>query len=291
MKTKATKPVIFALLAAVLYALSTPLAKLILTRLSPTLVAGLLYLGAGLGIGLVKLLTKKNKTESKPFSKKDVPSIIGMILLDILAPILLLIGLRISRPESVALLNNFEIVATAVFAAFIFKEVISKRLWLAILFITLGSIVLSFDDLLTFKLSWGSLLVLGATIAWGLENNLTRKLSHTDVMNVVIIKGIFAGLGSIVISLIIKEFTFDLWPFIGALGLGFVAYGLSIYLYVSAQKDLGAARTAAFYGVAPFFGAIISLIIFQHWPMINFYVSILFLLTGFFSIQMSRKTD
>jgi drug/metabolite transporter (DMT)-like permease len=111
-------------------------------------------------------------------------------------------------------------------------------------------------------------------------------------MNVVIIKGIFAGLGSIIISLIIKEFAFDLWPFLGALGLGFVAYGLSIYLYVSAQKDLGAARTAAFYGVAPFVGAIISLVIFQQWPMIDFYLSlILFLAGAYFWLFLGRATE
>ena len=283
-------PVIYAFLAAVLYALSTPFSKLLLDRINPTLLAGLLYLGAGLGMGIIKLMQPK-KASAVPFTKKDGVSIIAMIALDIAAPILLLFGLRLSHPESVALLNNFEIVATALFAFVFFKEIISKRLGVAIVLVTLASIVLSFEDLVSFSISWGALLVLLATLCWGLENNITRVLSKNDPLKVVIIKGLGAGIGSLLLAFAIGAVRFDgLW-WLYALGLGFVAYGLSIFLYVSAQRHLGAATTSAFYGVAPFVGALLSLIIFRQWPGYNFFIGLCLMIVGAYFAFGRQKSE
>jgi drug/metabolite transporter (DMT)-like permease len=209
-----------------------------------------------------------------------MPSILGMVILDVLAPILLMIGLKTSLPENVALLNNFEIVATSLFAFFIFKEMIPKRLRLAIVFVTLASLMLSFEDLDAFKFSIGSLFVILASISWGLENNLTRKLSVNDPLMVVVIKGLFSGLGSLLIALFLHEIEFNLLYILLTLLLGFVAYGLSIFFYVTAQRDLGAAKTSAFYAFAPFVGAILSLVLFLELPKYNFYIALVLMAVG-----------
>ncbi|PKK97507.1 MAG: EamA/RhaT family transporter [Tenericutes bacterium HGW-Tenericutes-2] len=287
---KFNRSIFYAILAAVLYALSTPISKLLLISLSPVYIASLLYLGAGMGMGLIALI--RNKTANKAyesFTPKELPFIIGMIVLDIVAPIFLMIGLSTSLPENVALLNNFEIVATALFAAFIFKEVISKRLRLAIILITLASFILSFEDINALKFSTGSFFVLLAAISWGLENNLTRRLSLNDPLMVVVIKGLFSGLGSLIIALILNEVVLNINLIVGSLLLGFVAYGLSIFFYVTAQRELGAAKTSAFYAFAPFVGAIVSLIIFLEPPMINFYFAIFLMAIGSYYASTSGK--
>jgi drug/metabolite transporter (DMT)-like permease len=288
---KFNKYIFYAILAAVLYAISTPISKLLLNTLSPVFIASLLYLGAGIGMGIIAIIrTKVSKTNYKPFTQKELPAIIGMIVLDIVAPILLMIGLKTSQPENVALLNNFEIVATSLFAAFMFKEIIPKRLRLAIVLVTLASILLSFEDINAFKFSIGSVFVLLAAITWGLENNLTRILSVNDPLMVVVIKGIFSGLGSLVIALILKVIYFDITAILLTLLLGFVAYGLSIFFYVTAQRELGAAKTSAFYAFTPFVGAILSLIIFFELPQINFYIAIILMAIGsYYAATTSKK--
>ncbi|HOI84649.1 MAG TPA: DMT family transporter [Acholeplasmataceae bacterium] len=279
MKTK--QAILLAILAALLYALSTPIAKLILNDLSPTYIAALLYLGAGLGMGVVAYIRKKTTSYTyQAFTKKELPAILGMIALDVVAPILLMFGLKRSLPENVALLNNFEIVATTLFAAFLFKEHIPKRLRWAIIFVTLASIILTVDDVQAFTFSLGSIFVILAAISWGLENNLTRRLSINDPLMVVVIKGIFAGLGSLVIALILGEVIWHPLMMTLTFLLGFIAYGLSIFFYVTAQKELGAAKTSTFYAFAPFMGALLSLAIFQEIPGYTFFIAIIIMGIG-----------
>lgn len=287
---KFNKYIFYAILAAVLYAISTPIAKLLLNKLSPIFIASLLYLGAGLGMSVMGIIRNKySHATYKLFTKKELPAIIGMIILDIVAPILLMIGLNMSYPENVALLNNFEIVATALFAAFIFKEIIPKRLRYAILFVTIASIILSFEDITAFKFSIGSIFVILATISWGLENNFTRKLSFNDPLMVVVLKGIFSGLGSLIIAFATKSITYDISSILLTLLLGFVAYGLSIFFYVTAQRELGAAKTSTFYAFAPFVGAILSLVIFLEVPKINFYLAIILMAIGSYLAATNGK--
>jgi drug/metabolite transporter (DMT)-like permease len=199
--------VICAILAAVFYALSTPISKLILTEIPSTILAGLLYLGAGLGMSLVYIIKKKTVKDKKEESlnKNDLKYVIGMIGLDILAPILLMLSISLSNPSSVSLLNNFEIVATSLIALFIFKEKIGKNLWVGISFITIASIVLSLDFSQGLSFSWGSLLALGACLCWGFENNCTRTISDKNPYQIVILKGIFSGLGALMIGLFLKK--------------------------------------------------------------------------------------
>lgn len=191
MNIKQYKANSFAILAAALYAISSPVSKLLLEEIPPTLMASFLYLGAGLGMAFVDFIRYKNskeKTEAR-LAKQELPYIVGMVVLDIAAPIFLMIALTMTSAANASLLNNFEIVATSIIALAIFKEAISTRLWVAICLITLSSIILSVEDISSFSFSLGSVLVLLACVCWGLENNCTRKLSVKDPLQIVVIKG------------------------------------------------------------------------------------------------------
>lgn len=276
-KTTDTKPgILLALLAAALYALSAPLSKILLNYMPPTLMAGFLYLGAGLGMILIAWIQKhrNNPSSELGLSRKEMPYTLAMILLDIAAPICLLFGLRSTTAANASLLNNFEIVATALIALCIFKESISKRLWLGIFFVTLSCLILSFEDLSSLQFSGGSLFILLACLCWGFENNCTRKLSSKNPMQIVLLKGIFSGMGSLLIGCFIGERITALWSIGAVLILGFIAYGMSIYTYVYAQRTLGAARTSAYYAITPFIGVVLSFVIFRELPGITFYIAL-----------------
>lgn len=279
--------------AALLYALSTPFSKMLLTSLSPTFLAALVYLGAGFGMLIVAVIrSKTTPTLRVAFHSKDYFAVIMMIILDILAPIALLIGLQTTQPENVSLLNNFEIVATTLIALLFFGEVIPKRVRLAILFVVVASSVLSLESEAALTFSSGSLLVVFAATCWGLENNFTRLLSLKDPLKVVIIKGIFAGLGSLIIAGVRSEITWQLWPIIAALIIGVFSYGFSIWLYVIAQRDLGAAKTSAYYALAPFIGGALSLILFNHLPSLYFIIGLILMAIGtYFASTNAPSTD
>lgn len=277
MKSMSVKTGIFlAVLAAAFYAINSPFSKILLDYMPSTLMAGFLYIGAGIGMGVIALIRKLKKTENAEMklTKKELPYTVAMILLDIAAPICLLFGLKSTSAANASLLNNFEIVATAIIALAVFKEKISMRLWLGILFVTLSCALLSFEDITSLQFSFGSLFILVACICWGFENNCTRKISSKDPLQIVLLKGIFSGLGSIIIGLIIGERITVLWSVFAVLGVGFVAYGLSIFLYVYAQRILGAARTSAYYAIAPFIGTLLSLIIFREMPHYTYFIAL-----------------
>lgn len=247
------------------------------------MLAALLYLGAGIGMGILGFFVRRKRSGREiPLAKNDLPAIVGMVALDILAPILLLFGLRTAAPENVSLLNNFEIVATAVLARCFFGERIGKSLLAGIVLITLGSAVLTWNGENALAFTSGSFLVLGATVSWGLENNLTRKLSAKDPLQIVVIKGLFSGTGSLAITLAIGRFTWNAAAVLLSLLLGFVAYGLSIYFYVHSQRRIGAAKTSAFYAVAPFIAAFLSLLFFRDWPGWPFYAGLTLMIPGAF---------
>lgn len=291
LKTKYNLAVSYAILAAALYAISCPFSKILLNKVPPTMMAGLLYLGAGIGmsvIGLFRYKTGNIKKEMR-ITKKELPFAVAMVVLDIMAAILLMIGLNLTTPAIVSLLSNFEIVATSLIAFFIFREFINKRLWIAIGLITISSIVLSVQDTGSFSLSFGSIIVLLACICWGFENNVTRMLSVKDPLQVVIIKGFGSGIGSLIISFIIRETSTNVLYIIASLLLGFVAYGLSIYFYVYAQRELGAAKTSAYYAIAPFIGVAISFIIFLQIPTATFIIALLIMISGTYFASTDSK--
>lgn len=271
-----------AILAAALFGMSAPFSKLLLTKLSPLFLSALLYLGAGLGmlaIDTFKRLMKIERVEAR-LTKNELPFVILMVLLDVLAPISLMFGLKMTSAANAALLNNFEIVATAIIALIIFKEAIANRLWFSIALITLSSIILSITDWNSFSFSLGSIFILLACISWGFENNCTRKLSIKDPLQVVVIKGFGAGFVALAISVFYKSIQLDIFYIVLSLVLGFFAYGMSIFFYVRAQRNLGAARTSAYYAIAPFIGVLISYIIFKESITIKFVIAFIIMLAG-----------
>ena len=275
MTLRQKKAVGLALLAALLYAIHSPLSKLLLADVSPTMMASFLYLGAGVGlfgVGLVRRLSGR-KTKEQPITAKELPYTVAMILLDIAAPVFLMIGLTKTTAANASLLNNFEIVATSVIAWVVFREVISLRLWLAIALVTLSSAILSFEDVSSFSFSYGSLFVLLACVCWGFENNCTRKLSSKDPLEIVVIKGFGSGIGALGLAFAVGEQLPSPGYILCALALGCVAYGLSIYCYIYAQRDLGAAKTSTYYAVAPFVGAALSFLLFWNLPTLSFLVA------------------
>jgi len=273
--------ILLAVAAAGLYAINIPLSKLLLAHVAPTMMASYLYLGAGIGIGILFLVTKrKTDAPSEPITKRDFPYVVGMIILDILAPILLMFGLLDSASSNASLLNNFEIVCTSLIALLIFKEAVSGRMWLAIACMTVSGFLLSFEDISAFRFSWGAILVLLATLCWGLENNCTRNLSSKNTFQIVFLKGIFSGLGSLTVALCRKEPFADLLYVVLALLLGFVAYGLSIFFYIRAQGIIGAAKTSAYYAVAPFIGTSLSFALFKETPTFTYFLGLALMICG-----------
>ena len=279
-KSRKVMSVMMALLAATFYAINTPFSKVLLEKVTPTFMASFLYLGAGIGVGIMYLLNSKKEKNIEKLSKTDLPYTVGMIVLDILAPIFLMIGINIGSASNASLLGNFEIVATALIALLIFKEVVTSRLWIAIVFITLSSIVLSFEGSGSFKFSLGSLFVILATCCWGLENNCTRMISDKSTYEIVILKGIFSGTGSFIIAIILGENIPGIKYIFISMLLGFVAYGLSIFLYIRAQRELGAAKTSAYYAIAPFIGTFLSFAVDGDRLSEVYFIGLIFMIIG-----------
>ena len=271
--------VCYALAAAVFYALNVPCSKLLLGNIAPTVMAALLYLGAGTGVGVMYIFHRSKDRCEEKLSRSDLPYVIGMVLLDIIAPILLMLGVNMGTASSASLLGSFETAATAVIALALFGEKVSKKLWTAIGLITLSSVILSLGrGDLTF--SPGSLLILGATICWGLENNCTRSISGKSTYQIVIIKGVGSGTGSLVTAYIIGERLPGMKYIPPALALGFVAYGLSIFTYIRAQKTLGAAKTGAYYAAAPFIGAFLSFALLREPMTASYFAALIVMVSG-----------
>ena len=281
-RNKNTTGILLAILAAALYAINSPLSKLLLDYMPSTLMAGFLYIGAGLGMGIIAIIRKAARVNQgeEMLTKSDLPYTAAMVILDIAAPIFLLLGLSHTTAANASLLNNFEIVATSLIALMIFKEKISPRLWGGIVFVTISCALLSVEDISSLRFSYGSLFILLACLCWGIENNCTRRLSSKDPLQIVVVKGLGSGVGSIIIALVLGERISYIWSIFAVLGVGFVAYGLSIFFYVYAQRSLGAARTSAYYAVAPCIGTLLSLLIFREIPPYTYFIALALMIVG-----------
>lgn len=216
-----------------------------------------------------------------PVSKADVPWLVGTVLSGgVAAPMVLLFSLRNTPAATASLLLNFEGVATTLIAALIFREAIGRRIWWAIACVTAASILLSWDVSGEWGISVGAVGVLGACILWGIDNNLTRNISAKDPISIITIKGLGAGSFALILALITRN------PFpgpvtaLGAMLLGSVSYGLSIILFIFAMRSLGAARTSALFGTAPFVGTLLSFLIFGEAPSMLFLVSLPMMILG-----------
>jgi drug/metabolite transporter (DMT)-like permease len=266
-----SKGILSALAAAVLFGASTPIAKTLVGEIPPVLLAGLLYAGSGLGLAVGLLLRRlaRSRTTATPLAwprGPDLGWLAGAILVGgVLGPVLLMLGL-ISTPASVsALLLNLEAVFTALLAWFVFRENFDRRIAAGMVLIVVGGLVLSWKpDRLT--LAPGALLIAAACLCWAIDNNLTRKVSGSDAMAIACIKGLVAGAVNIVAAVMLGAVVPALSAAAIAALVGLAGYGISLALFVLALRELGAARTGAYFSVAPFFGAALAVVV-QHEPV------------------------
>ena len=280
MDYKKLNAIIYAVLAALFYAINIPCSKLLLNNVAPTFMAAFLYLGAGLGVGIMYVFHAKKESRDERIGRDDIPYTLAMVVLDIIAPILLMIGVKLGTAANASLLGNFEIVATTLIAFGLFREKVSARLWGAISLITVASIILSFSGEGSFSFSLGSVFVLGATVCWGLENNCTRKISGKSTYEIVTIKGLGSGTGSFIVAMILGESIPGISYIAIIMILGFVAYGLSIFTYIRAQKTLGAAKTSAYYAIAPFIGVVMSAVFLKERFTMLFIIALIIMIAG-----------
>lgn len=273
------KGILFALLAATLFGASTPFAKVLIGQVEPLLLAGLLYLGSGVGLltwlGL-RALKQPPTQAGTSIAAGDLPWLAGAILAGgIIGPALLLTGLRMLPSSSTSLLLNMEGVLTALLAWFVFRESFDRRIFVGMMLIVAAGILLSWEGRGTASgFSWAALSVIAACLCWAIDNNLTRKISASDAVRIAAIKGLVAG----VVNLSLAMFWLGArLPHVDAVAaaalVGFGGYGVSLVLFVLALRHLGAARTGAYFSLAPFVGAAISLPLLGEHPAPLFWIA------------------
>src|SRR5262252_2745388 len=262
---------VLALSSAFLFGASTPIAKLLLGFADPLLLAGLLYLGAGAGLALVETGGRSlglGQSEA-PLRAPDLPWLAASILFGgVLGPALLMWGLTLIPASTGALLLNTEGLATMAIAWLVFRENVDRRIFLGAMAILSGAVVLSWPDAAGAgaPLSWGSVLIVLACVSWGIDNNLTRKLSAADPLQIAMIKGLAAGTVNLALALARGAPLPGLITLVVAAGVGFFGYGVSLVLFVLGLRHLGAARTGAYFSTAPFIGAALALPLFGEMP-------------------------
>jgi drug/metabolite transporter (DMT)-like permease len=255
--------ILFALASALLFGASTPFAKLLLGTLDPWMLAGLLYLGSGLGLGALRIsgrLIGSSVTEA-PLRFPDLPWLAAIVLAGgVIGPVLLMVGLTLTPASTASLLLNLESLATMGIAWLVFREHVDRRLLLGALAILGGAMLLSWDGGEGgIRIGWGALAIAGACLAWGIDNNLTRKLSAADPMQIAIVKGLGAGTVNLCLSLLQGSSVPSVSVLLGAGLVGLAGYGFSLVLFVLALRHLGTGRTGAYFSTAPFVGAVLAI--------------------------------
>src|SRR5947208_8110828 len=262
--------IVFALLAALLFGASTPLAKSLLPQLTPLLMAGLLYLGSGIGLGIYALLRRGLGPHEAALARKDVPWLAAAIAAGgILGPILLMWGLSATPASSASLLLNLEGVLTALLAWFVFKENFDARIAIGMALIAAGGVFLSWMGSPAIGLPWGSLAIIGACLAWAIDNNLTRKVSTGYPVQIAMLKGLVAGSVNTGLAFALGAKFPALTSLLASGVVGFFGYGVSLTLFVLALRHIGTARTGAYFSIAPFVGAAISILLLGDTPTIS----------------------
>jgi len=252
-----------ALGAALLFGASTPLAKALLRDVSPVLLAGLLYLGSGIGLGLVRIARDRG-WRTPPMAKKEWSWLLLAIGFGgVLGPLALMLGLTRTPGATASLLLNLEAVLTAVLAWIVFRENTDCRIVLGMLLIVAGAVLLALPGSSQgAHLGWGALLIAGACLCWALDNNFTRKVSASDALFIAGLKGLLSGIVNVGIALAFGA-RLPALPFVGmAMLVGLLGYGISLVLFVLALRGLGSARTGAYFSTAPFIGAAIAILAF-----------------------------
>ncbi|MFO1024671.1 MAG: EamA family transporter [Acetobacteraceae bacterium] len=254
--------ILLALASAVLFGASTPFAKLLLGTVDPWLMAGLLYAGAGLGLAAIHLSRTALRLPAieAPLRRPDLPWLAAVILAGgVLGPLLLMLGLARTEAAAASLLLNLEGLATMGIAWIVFHENVDRRLLLGAFAILAGAILLSWQGSASFQ--WSGLLIAAACLCWGIDNNLTRKLSSADPVQIAMLKGLVAGAVNTLLAMSQGATLPPAGIVAAAAIIGFLGYGVSLALFVLALRHLGAARTGAYFSLAPFVGAVLAIVL------------------------------
>ena len=272
----------YAIAAAILFGVSAPLAKALLNNTPPQLLAGLLYLGSGIGLAIVAGTRRGPRTfVEAPLSRRDAPWLAAAILFGgVVGPVLLMIGLGRTLAASASLLLNLEGVFTAVLAWVVFRENVDRRIALGMFAIVSGGVVLSWQGRAHFGGLVGPLAIAAACLCWGIDNNLTQKVSGGDPVQVAMLKGLAAGTVNVAIAMILGARVPAPLTTGAALGLGFASYGISLALFVLALRHLGSARTGAYFSLAPFVGAVAAIVGWHERPTLAFGIGAACMATG-----------
>ncbi|MES2069311.1 MAG: DMT family transporter [Pseudomonadota bacterium] len=272
------KGVIYALLAAALFGASTPFAKILVGQVAPVMLAGMLYLGSGLGLltwYVARAITSRgDQDRTAGLKAPDLPWLGGAIVAGgIAGPVLLMLGLRLTPASSASLLLNMEGVLTAMLAWFVFKENFDRRIFAGMLLIVVAGTLLSWEQVPVLGVPWGALAIIGACLCWAIDNNLTRKVSASDAVQIAGVKGLVAGSVNLAIAVALGYSLPEMRIVLTAGVVGFCGYGLSLVMFVLALRHLGTARTGAYFSAAPFVGAVISLAMLGDSPGIVFWIA------------------
>jgi drug/metabolite transporter (DMT)-like permease len=281
--SSSSKGPVYAGAAAALFGVSTPLAKFLLVEIDPILFAALLYLGSGAGLFLLGKVKRPGGEAVKEgrLDARDYPWLLGATLTGgVLAPISLLYGLRATSAATASLLLNFEIVATTLIASLVFAEFIGRRVLAAIAVITVAGIALTWNAAGLPGFSPAALGIVGACVLWGLDNNLTGRISGKNPLSIAVVKGLGAGGVSFLLAILAHAAVPGFRVVTAALVVGFITYGLSIVFFVRALRDLGAARTSAYFASAPFIGSITSLLLLRDTPGMQFFIALPLFILG-----------
>jgi drug/metabolite transporter (DMT)-like permease len=278
--------VIYALAAAALFGASTPFAKLLVGQIPPIILAGMLYLGSGIGLLSWLLLRRRfsvskcGKSESF-LTRADLPWLAGAIVVGgIVAPLLLMYGLSNTPASTSSLLLNMEGVFTTLLAWSVFRENYDTRIFLGMVLIVAAGALLSWEQVPKVGIPWGTFAILGACLCWAIDNNFTRQVSASDSVQIAGLKGLVAGLVNLSLGLALG-FHLPVWSKIMSAGLvGLCGYGISLVLFVLALRNLGTARTGAYFSSAPFFGAAISILVLHEATGRRFWVAAVFRSSG-----------
>lgn len=279
---KSTLGIVFAILAALCYSLVNPINKLINSDISPLFSASMLYFGTflvGLIYFLVQIIFKKYQSKDN-LEKKDIPFLLLAILFHSGAAISLMFGLTYLSSSNASLLGSFELISTSLIAFLLFKENISKWLWIGIIFIFSACVIISLGDLENLNFSIGSILCLISPICFGFANNFLKKISHKNPAISIGLIGLGGGLISLIVGFIVGERFVSFTPVIIEVSVGMISYGIALILFIYAERFVGASKTSAFFSLAPFIAIILSLIIFQEVPNYTFYIGLGLLVVG-----------
>ena len=244
--------------SAILFGAGTPVAKLLLGEVDPWLLAGLLYTGSGLALGAFRVLRRAQRVR---LARQDILPLAGAVLFGGLAgPVLLMLGLANMPASGASLLLNAEAVFTALLAWFVFRENVDRRIALGMAAIVAGAVVLSIPTGAELGSVWPALAVLGACLCWAIDNNLTRKIALVDATWLAAVKGGVAGPINLVLAFLLGAALPPAWSIAAAMGVGVIAYGVSLVLFILAMRHVGTARAGAYFSIAPFFGAVLAVV-------------------------------